>query len=431
MTIEQIYSIFSFSEGICTDSRNVLANQLFIALSGDRFNGNLYAEEALKKGCSYAIVDDPGTVKNEKYIVVDNCLKCLQDLAKFHRQTLRIPVIAITGSNGKTTTKELANSILNKKYKVHSTQGNLNNHIGVPLTLLSMKEPEMAIIEMGANHEGEIRKLCEIADPDFGIITNIGKAHLEGFGSFEGIIKAKSELYRYLHDKEAIVFINGENSILTELTDELKLEKISYFSGEKLQCDGYVINSNEYLEIGVHFTSGNNWKTQTNLSGKYNLENILAAAAIGKYFGIEEKDIIDAIHDYIPDNNRSQIIKTDNNTVILDAYNANPTSMKEALENLAIMTAENKMIILGDMRELGKYSQDEHFKILNMLKDMNFDKVFLVGPEFKQCQKDFNFDFFTKTEELTKQLSKIIIKGHLVLLKASRTIQLEKVVELL
>ncbi len=431
MTTEQIYSIFLSSSGISTDSRNVSCNQLFIALKGEAFNGNLYAEIALEKGCSYAIVDETDVVKSEKYILVKDSLKCLQELAYLHRQSFHIPVIAITGSNGKTTTKELIKSVLEKRYTIHSTKGNLNNHIGVPLTLLSMKSPEIAIIEMGANHPGEITELCTIADPNYGIITNIGKAHMEGFGSFEGVKKTKSELYRYLDAKEASIFINGENTVLTELSDNLRLKRISYFSGNNVQCNGFVINNNPLLEISIQFAKRKKWEISTHLTGKYNLENILAAAAIGKYFGIAEIDIINAIEEYIPDNNRSQIIKTESNTLILDAYNANPSSMKEALKNLADIETTKKMVILGDMLELGSYAANEHVEILNMLREMNIETVYLVGPEFYKWKKDFDFIFFTNIDELKEHLENSKIINQLVLLKGSRLIQLEKAIKVL
>ncbi|MCK4921034.1 MAG: UDP-N-acetylmuramoyl-tripeptide--D-alanyl-D-alanine ligase [Bacteroidales bacterium] len=431
MTTEQIYSLFLSSAGINTDTRNARPNQIFLALKGDRFNGNLYAKDALKKGCSFAIVDDESVVLSGKFILVDNCLKCLQDLARMHRQTYEIPIIAITGSNGKTTTKELLSSILEKKFKLHATQGNLNNHIGVPLTLLSMKDTNIAIIEMGANHPGEIATLCEIADPDYGIITNIGKAHLEGFGSIEAIIKAKGELYNYIEGKDGKIFINGENDILRNLADEMNLKKVSYFSGSNLQCDGFVIDNEHQMNISISFSNGEKWRTSTKLAGKYNLENILAAASIGKYFNVDEKSIIESIRDYQPDNNRSQIFKTNSNTLLLDAYNANPTSMYEALMNFSDLTAENKMVIIGDMLELGEYSKNEHQTILNLMKELNFNNVFLVGSEFKYWENEYNFTFFLKIEELTNHFMLNKVKDNYVLLKASRGINLEKVVKLL
>lgn len=431
MKTEQIYSLFLSSAGISTDTRKADPNQIFIALKGDRFNGNLYAKDALEKGCSYAIVDDKSVVLNEKFILVDNCLDCLQDLARTHRQTFNIPVIAITGSNGKTTTKELITSILEKKFKIHSTQGNLNNHIGVPLTILSMKEADIAIIEMGANHSGEIAALCEIADPDYGIITNIGKAHLEGFGSLEGIIRAKAELYNYIGKKGGKIFINGENEILRNLADEFHLKMISYFSGPELQCDGFVIDSEQQMNISISFPKRENWRTNTKLAGKYNLENILAAAAVGKYFEVDEKSIIESLRDYQPDNNRSQLIKTENNSLLLDAYNANPTSMYEALKNFSELKAENKMIIIGDMLELGEYSKDEHQTILNLLKEFYFENVFLVGSEFKYWKNKYNFTFFLNIEELTEHFNLNKVYDNYVLLKASRGINLEKVVKFL
>ncbi|MCF8380937.1 MAG: UDP-N-acetylmuramoyl-tripeptide--D-alanyl-D-alanine ligase [Bacteroidales bacterium] len=429
MTTDLIYSHFLSSKGITTDTRNAGPGQIYLALKGDHFDGNQFARNAIDKGCTFAIVDDKDVVLSEKYILVENTLNCLQELASVHRRTLNIPVIAITGSNGKTTTKELIASVLQKKYKTHYTTGNLNNHIGVPMTLLRMRDSELAVIEMGANHLGEIAELCEIADPNYGIITNIGKAHLEGFGSFEGVIAAKSELYQYIAKKKGTIFINGENPILVELSNKLNLQTISYFSGNNLQCDGFVGESNSIMKISINFIKGGNWTTDTSLTGKYNLENILAAAAIGKYFGVEEKNIVQAIRDYHPDNNRSQIKITKDNKLLLDAYNANPTSMHGAIMNFSENESPNKMVVIGDMLELGGYSKVEHKNILNLLKELNFNNVFLVGPEFKFWEKEFNFIFFQNTEQLGEHFKLNKVKDHYILIKASRGIHLERLIE--
>lgn len=431
MTIEKIYTLFLSSEGITTDTRKAGPNQIFLALNGDHFDGNQYAKRAIEKGCSYAIVDDKSKVLSEKYILVDDSLKCLQRLALIHRRTFNIPIIAITGSNGKTTTKELIAAILQNKYKIHYTKGNLNNHIGVPLTILAMREADLAVIEMGANHPGEIAALCEIAEPNYGIITNIGKAHLEGFGSFEGVINTKSELYRYIGKNKGKIFINGENPILSRLAKESELESISYYSGKNLQCDGFVMESELTMKLAISFAQGKKWTTETFLTGKYNLENILAAAAIGKYFEVEEKHIIESISAYIPDNNRSQIFKTVNNKLLLDAYNANPTSMKEALVNFADFNLENKMLILGDMLELGKYSNAEHHNTLNLIKELKFKNVFIVGPEFKVWENEFNFNFFQNTDQIIEHFKTYKVYDNYILLKASRGIHLERLIEYL
>jgi len=338
MNINSIYALFLKHPLITTDSRNCLKGSLFFALKGASFNGNLFAKDAIQKGCSYAFVDEKEFADDENIFYVPDSLKALQQLAKKHRETLGIPVIGITGSNGKTTTKELIASVLQQKYRVLYTQGNLNNHIGVPLTLLKLTEnDELAVIEMGANHQGEIKELVNIALPDYGLITNIGKAHLEGFGSFEGVIKTKGELYDFLREHRKKVFINQDNEILRSIS--ARLDKITYGTNDTYCVKGEILNSEPFLSI--------NWNKHiihTNLIGGYNFENVLAAIAVGSYFGIPDDKIVKALEAYIPQNNRSQFKETGKNRLIIDAYNANPTSMKAALFNFFQMSFPNKMV---------------------------------------------------------------------------------------
>lgn len=425
MNLNKLYKQFTISTGVCTDSRKIQKGQIFFAIRGENFNGNEFAAKAIEQGASLAVIDDDSYKKDDSYIVVPDVLKCLQDLAAFHRKSMGIPVIAITGSNGKTTTKELSAAVLSKKYNVHYTEGNLNNHIGVPLTLLAMKDAEIAIIEMGANHKGEIKELCKIADPDYGLITNIGKAHLKGFGSIEGVLEAKSELYRYLESGNSRVFVNGSNEMLNTVLSGMDIEKTSYFSGTNCLCDGYAQEKSDFLKAHIRFMEGKEWETATQLTGNYNLENVLAASCIGKYFGVEEADIISALENYQPGNNRSQLLKTSANILIMDAYNANPNSMREALENFNSMEAGNKMVILGEMAELGDSSENEHMILLEALKKYKFDKTWLSGAGFYAFKNKYPFRFFKNTREIHEQLIENPVSDHLILLKSSRTGKLE------
>lgn len=430
--IETLYKEFLSASGVTTDSRKAGENMIFFALRGDNFNGNLFAGKALKKGCRLAVVDDPEIEKKQGIYHVKDSLKCLQDLANYHRLRLKIPVIAITGSNGKTTTKELMQRILSKKYKTIATQGNLNNHIGVPLTLLSIREADIAIIEMGANHPGEIDFLCRIAEPDYGIITNIGKAHLEGFGSFEGIKKTKSELYRFLDERKGVVFINGNNPILEEVSQLDNIQKIHYIDGNNPLCDGFIIESGNDLKVGIKFIPQQKiLEARVKMTGSYNLENILAAACIGYYFKVMPEEIISALQSYESTNNRSQYLDTGKNQIILDAYNANPTSMKESMENFSNMEGDNKILILGDMLELGSYSEDEHKDLLLNIRSENFSAVYLVGEEFSRFKDEFEFKFFSDPEELREHFQQSPVVDGLLLLKGSRGIGLEKIIDLL
>lgn len=424
-TIEQLYEIYLQHPVITTDTRNCPAGSLFFALKGERFNGNEFAGKALEAGSAYAIIDEPQYAADGRYLVVEDVLSTLQQLARHHRSQLNIPVIGITGTNGKTTTKELTRCVLNTRYRTLATEGNLNNHIGVPLTLLKITpEHEIAIIEMGANHPGEIAFLCTISQPDFGLITNVGKAHLEGFGSLEGVIKTKTELYDSLRQKGGKAFVHAENEHLLPLATGLETilygnTADAFLSGELLRCAPFLTFS--------FLTPAGNETVQTQLIGSYNLPNCLAAAAIGRYFGVSDAGIRSALEQYEPANKRSQWIRTATNSIILDAYNANPTSMHAALENFRDMEADNKTLILGDMRELGDESRKEHQRIIDFLQATRFDSVILVGKEFNALSHPYLG--FASTDELKQWIDSNPIKNRSILIKGSRGIALESVVE--
>jgi len=429
MEISNIYQLFRQYPTVTTDTRNIPVNSIFFALKGERFNGNSFAEEALAKGAAYAVVDESQYATNDRIILVEDVLKCLQQLANYHRKALKVPVLAITGTNGKTTTKELIAAVLAKKYRIHFTQGNLNNHIGVPLTLLAMTpETEIAIVEMGANHPGEIKLLCEIADPDYGLVTNMGKAHLEGFGSFEGVIKTKSEMYDYIRLKKGKCFINADNPLL--IKQAANLELITYGQSSGCFLMGEPATTAYNLVVKALFPKG--WLyLKSQLIGDYNFENLLAAACIGKYFEVDPLMIQKAINDYSPSNNRSQLIKGISNTIIMDAYNANPTSMMMALTNFAGINNEQKCLILGDMLELGEVSDTEHQKIVDYLESNNFSEVFLVGPQFKKTRTNNEKKKFEQVELLFNYLQSNPIHNKLILVKGSRGIHLERILELI
>ena len=386
MEISTLYQIFLNCGTVTTDSRNCPKGSLFIALKGDSFNGNAFAAQALNDGCAYAVIDETGhnPKDDERYILVDNCLETLQQLANYHRRQLGTRIIGITGTNGKTTTKELISAVLSQSYHVLYTLGNLNNHIGVPTTLLRLKaEHDLAVIEMGANHPGEIKFLSNIAEPDYGIITNVGKAHLEGFGSFEGVIKTKGELYDYLRAKHGTVFIDHDSEDLKRIAGGL--HQICYGSpcDEVLSVEGEVIECAPFLKFRWRPAGGEWQEVQTGLIGAYNMQNMLAAATIGRTFGVEVDSINRALAAYEPKNNRSQLMETDDNKLLVDAYNANPTSMRAAIENFRDMKVERRMVILGDMGELGESSWKAHQAIADLLVESGFEHVWLVGPKFK------------------------------------------------
>ena len=426
MEINDLYTLYKQYPTITTDSRKCVPGSIFFALKGENFNGNQFATQALKEGCSYAIVDEADYVTDDKRIIlVDNCLSTLQALAHYHRKILGLPIIGITGTNGKTTTKELTAACLAQKFNVLATEGNLNNHIGVPLTLLKLTSShEIAIIEMGASHPGDIKELAEITEPNYGIITNVGKAHLQGFGSFEGVLQTKCEMYDFIRTHKGHIFIQHENLYLQPQSNGI--EKTEYGISENLFISGSIIDCSPFLFFEMKHNNIS-IKIQTQLIGSYNLTNALAAAAIAVYFGVKPNKIKDAIETYIPQNKRSQLQKTKYNTLIIDAYNANPTSMGAALDNFVQIKANHKAVILGNMGELGIESENEHRKIIGRLQEANFDKVLLSGNEF--CKIDNNFECFSSTNNLIEELKKNPLKGYTILIKGSRSTQLERCIE--
>lgn len=427
MEIAELYKCFMECGKVTTDSRNCPEGSMFIALKGETFNGNAFAAQALKQGCRYAVIDE-SEYAGEGTILVDNCLQALQQLANYHRRQLKTPVVGITGTNGKTTTKELISTVLSRKFNTLYTEGNFNNHIGVPLTLLRLtKEHEMAVVEMGANHPGEIKTLVHIAEPDYGIITNVGKAHLQGFGSFEGVIRTKGELYDFLRAKGgATIFIQNENPYLNGIAEGLTCVRYGqtaglYVSGELISCSPFL--SFRWTAEGVSH------EVNTHLIGSYNLDNMLAAAAIGRYFGVSDDDISSALASYLPHNNRSQLKETADNKLIVDAYNANPTSMMAALKNFRQIEAPHKMVILGDMKELGEASREEHQKVVDYLKECGFDRVVLVGPEFAAATH--SYQTFQHVDEVLADIRIHKPQGYYILIKGSNSMKLSQLPEYL
>lgn len=428
MKTAELYQLFCEHPVVSTDSRNIPVNSLFFALKGQSFDGNKFAAEALTKGAAYAIIDNPEYAVHDRLILVDDVLSSLQKLAQHHRHELGIPVLAITGTNGKTTSKELIASVLLNRFNVCFTQGNLNNHIGVPLTLLSMTpETQLGVIEMGANHPGEIATLCKIAEPTYGLVTNMGKAHLEGFGSFEGVIKTKTELYDYLRETGGQCFINADNDLL--LKQAVGLPMLSYGKTDKADLMGEYEDSSYYLTAQILFPKG--WLYfRSKLVGSYNFENIMAAARIGMHFEIDPLLIQKSVEKYNPTNNRSQLIQRASNRLILDAYNANPTSMLASLQNFTQINHPEKIVILGDMLELGEYATEEHQKITDFLEKQSYDEIFLVGPCFCSVQSGAKVKKFESIELLSNYLfQQSQMKNKLILIKGSRGIRLEKVLE--
>jgi len=432
--LQDLYKIFIRHPNVVIDSRKTVEACLFFALRGENFDGNQFAGQAIKDGASYAIIDNPAIKNTEQFILVDDVLKTLQDLAALHRQHFEIPVIAITGSNGKTTTKELINAVLSSYYNTHCTKGNFNNHIGLPLTLLAMQQnTEIAVVEMGANHVGEIAFLCEIAKPTHGLITNIGKAHLEGFGSLEGVKKAKNELFQFLLYNEGVAFINLDEAFLNKLSTGIS-HRIFYHksknpSSENIPIETKLIAENPFVKVG--FLGGDKLiEANSQIIGNYNFNNIQTAIAIGKYFKVPANKIKKAIENYVPSNNRSQIIKKASNTYILDAYNANPNSMRQALNTLLKVRGNHKIAILGDMLELGNYSGREHRDLLEHAKKLNFDQLILVGKEFgKTAKNDANLLHFKEIESLRDWYLKQRFQNTVFLIKGSRALKLEKLLE--
>lgn len=424
-TIEELYKIFQEHPIVSTDTRNIKPGSLFFALKGANFNANEFARQAIDGGCSYAIIDDENFYTNS-CILVPDVLTTLQKLATHHRRQFAIPVIGITGTNGKTTTKELTSAVLSKKYNTLFTQGNLNNHIGVPLTLLNItNQHDVAVIEMGANHVGEIAQLCQIAEPDYGIITNIGKAHLEGFGGYEGVIKAKSELYHYIRGKKGKLFVNADDPLLMELSEGI--DRYSYGTSAQANIKG-TIDTKSFLATGTIQVNGSQIEVSSNLAGSYNFYNMLAASAVGTNFGVTPQEIKAALEEYNPSNNRSQIIKKNGNTIWMDAYNANPSSMKIAIENFSMLNTPDKILILGDMFELGNDSHKEHQTIADLIDKLtDWGGIYLIGKEFSQV-KTQGMTFAT-TDEFINWFMEHPLKNATVLLKGSRGMKMEFILE--
>lgn len=428
-TIETLYAAFLKSRSVSIDSRKIEKGSLFFALKGDHTDGNKYAYKALETGAAFAVVDDTEMPVKEGIIKVENSLTTLQELAKMHRRKLKAKIIGITGSNGKTTSKELISRVLSKKYKVSFTQGNLNNHIGVPLSILKITEDtEIAVIEMGANHQGEIAALSRIAQPHYGIITNIGKAHLEGFGGFIGVINGKSELYAYIDDHEGMLFVNTSNPLLAKLS--ANIHRFTYGEESNAQLYGELIAADPFLTFVFEYQN-RQALVETKLIGNYNFENLLSAAAIGSYFEVDQTAIVDALATYHADNSRSQQIETPHNKLIMDAYNANPVSMQAAIKNFDRICGKRSAVILGDMLELGSESDHEHAEILKLLTDLDYKKVFLVGPLFGRVYAGDDWLHFKQVDELVQHLQENHLRGYDILLKGSRGMQLEKVLPLL
>lgn len=430
METAELYNLFLQYPVVTTDSRLCPKDSIFFALKGERFNGNLFAEKALDSGCAYAVVDEAPERENDRIILVKDALETLQKLANWHRKKLKIPIIGITGTNGKTTTKELIAVALSKEFKVAYTQGNLNNQIGVPLTLLSMnKSHEIAVVEMGASHPGDIRELCEIAEPNYGIITNVGKAHMEGFGSFENLVGTKCELYDFIREHGGKVFVNKDNQILYERSEAM--DRILYGKNNpSLFASGTIASATPFLEFDWSFFDSS-YRVKTHLVGEFNFDNAIVAVAVCKFFGINADRISAALQEYEPTNHRSQFKRTEKNDLIIDAYNANPTSMKASLEFFSsVPSSLPKMVILGEMKELGESSEDEHEKMVQFLKKQPYDRVYLIGPAFdKWISENDHFRLFDNVDMLIEFLKRETVSNHYILLKGSHSVHLEKAVD--
>lgn len=431
ISLENLYDIFLKHPLISIDSRRVEVGSLFFALKGERFDGNEFAAAALAQGAAYAIIDNPAYQKSAQYLLVEDVLTSLQQLATYHRRQFHIPILAITGSNGKTTTKELISRVLASRYPTHFTQGNLNNHIGVPLTLLRMPaETEVAVIEMGANHQGEIDSLCHIAKPTHGVLTNIGKAHLEGFGGFEGVKKGKGELYNYLARTGGMAFVNSSEPFLRQLAESVRMKllynRVDNKSPEQ-PFEVQLVEDSPFVKAIFLSSHGTLRKVESQLTGIYNFSNIMAAIVIGKYFKVPSDSIKEAIESYVPANMRSQWVQQGTNRILLDAYNANPTSMRHAIEHFARMNTGDKVAIVGDMLELGEESLAEHQAIVDLLVDAKFTATALVGKEFAKTNHPFLH--FDNADDARNWLEKQQFKETHILIKGSRGIQLEKVLQ--
>ncbi len=440
MNIEEIYSLFVQHPVVCTDTRKIELNSIFFALKGPNFNANSFAEEALNKGAAYVVIDEEQYKINDKCLLVDDVLTTLQQLAKHHRLQLSIPVIAIVGSNGKTTTKELITSVLSQKFNVLSTPGNFNNHIGLPLTLLKLNTThQFAVIEMGANHIGENAILCEIACPDFGIVTNNGKDHLEGFGSMEGVAQSNSELYYYLLKHEGLAFVNANDEWLMRMAT--RLEKKNTYAANlpavlvgddkknaEADCVGIAKSLRPQITFNIQHSAFN---ITSCLSGDYNFDNIMAAVCIGKHFGLSDEEIKNGIEVYEPKNNRSQIVKKKHNTIYMDAYNSNPSSLEASLRNFAAMPFDGKIAIIGDMFELGKYAEEEHQNMINLCKELKLENVIFVGEEFMKQNINSSYTFLKTNEDAIEYIKQLNLIDKNIFMKGSRGMKLESIAEVI
>ena len=423
-TIEKIYKLYKTAYTVTTDSRTITQGCVFVALKGEHFDGNDFALNVAEEGIAACVIADRKDLpQHERLFVVEDSLKALQELANYHRKQLDTPIIGITGTNGKTTTKELVSAVLAKKYNILFTQGNFNNQLGVPLTLLRIKpDTELAVVEMGASHPGDINELTGIGEPNYGMITNIGRAHLRDFGGYEGVIKTKNEMYQYIAAQKGLLFVNKDNELLMDLSKSIN--KVTYGTSNDADIQGKLLSANPYLSV-----EWNGKKIDTQLVGDYNFENVMAAICIGTYFNVAANDIVEALSSYRPTNNRSQVIETARNRVVMDAYNANPTSMAHSIKNFRNICKSDNLLILGDMRELGNESGQEHKNILELLKELRFENVYLVGEEFQRVAENSKFSTFINVEELAQYLQQHPVSGRDILVKGSNSIHLNKIID--
>ena len=423
-TIEKIYELFKTAYTVTTDSRTITPGCVFVALKGEHFDGNDFALKVAEEGVAACVIADRKDLpQHDRLFIVEDSLKTLQELANHHRKKLGTPIIGITGTNGKTTTKELVSAVLSKKYDIIFTQGNFNNQLGVPLTLLRIKpETELAVVEMGASHPGDINELTGIGEPNYGIITNIGRAHLRDFGGYEGVVKTKNEMYQYIAAHNGLLFVNKDNELLMNLADNIN--KVTYGTCENADIQGKMISANPYLSV-----EWNGHKICTQLVGDYNFENVMAAICVGRYFKVDENDIVEALSSYHPTNNRSQVIETSRNRVVMDAYNANPTSMSFSIKNFRNICKDDNLLILGDMRELGNESEQEHKTIIELLHELKFKNVYLVGSEFSKCSENSGYVTFNDVEELAQYLLQHPVSSHDILVKGSNGVHLNKIID--
>jgi UDP-N-acetylmuramoyl-tripeptide--D-alanyl-D-alanine ligase len=431
-TTEDLYQLYLQHRVISTDTRKITPGSIFFALKGEKFDANTFAKQALEAGAAFVVIDNNAYQVSGQCLLVDDVLITLQSLARYHRQQLNIPVIGLTGTNGKTTTKEIVAAVLSQQFTTHATQGNLNNHIGVPLTILAIKPgTQMAVIEMGANHQTEIAFLSGIAQPTHGLITNVGKAHLEGFGGVEGVKKGKGELYIYLKEHNGIAFINHNSNDLLEMAKQRGLSQVIYYGSDETDAIcGHLIENDPYLTLDWQKPDGEQYRVQSQLTGAYNLDNILAAICIGNYFGLSAAQINAGVQNYCPTNNRSQITQTKTNTLICDYYNANPSSMSVAIENISNLKASNKVMILGDMFELGDDSNAEHAAIVAKAMAASVDHRIFIGPEFYKQSELINASFYRTADDAMAELKSKPLKNATVLIKGSRGMALERLVAL-